>query len=129
MTFDILPQVDTTETEVFDSETAALYIADGITSGNIVDLHSCVEYLNTYSTTPINGSMCEGLLKNAIKVLKQQLIDVDEFAKSGDSVWSVEYMTEHDEDMFSISDIIDYKIDIYGSEEAWLTALRFNAEA
>jgi hypothetical protein len=37
-------------------------------------------------------------------------------------------MTEHDEDMFSISDIIDYKIDIYGSEEAWLTALRFNAE-
>lgn len=129
MAFDILPIASTTVVEPFDSETAALYIADGIVDGSIVDLHSCVEYLNLYSTTPINGNMCEGLFKNAVKVLKQQVADLNAFVAGAGDVYSTEYLLEHEDDMFSVMDLIDYMIAAYGSESAWLTALSTDVEA
>jgi hypothetical protein len=131
MTFTILGDttVANTSVESFDTEGAQTCVIYGITDGAIVDLHTCVEYANEYSNAPVNGDDIEGIFKRVVAALRSELALLDEFAKNTNNVWSTEFLLANEDGMFNMIDLIEFKIEQYGSEEAWLTALRFNAEA
>jgi hypothetical protein len=121
MTLDIIKPKPVEEQEDLSNVDLPAIVAAGINQGDIVDLHSCVEFVNTQIEPDISGDDVEGTFKAIVKEAKEMSAKADKLAREGKSVTEIE--AELTGNNFTYGDIEAMKIEVYGSVENWLAKM------
>jgi hypothetical protein len=121
MTLDIIKPKPVEEQEDLSNVDLPAIVAAGINQGDIVDLHSCVEFVNTQIEPDISGDDVEGTFKAIVKEAKEMSAKADKLAKEGKTTSEIE--AELEGDNFTYSDIEAMKIEVYGSVENWFSKM------
>jgi hypothetical protein len=121
MTLDIIKPVPKTEQPDISGIDLGAIIAEGVNSGDIEDLHSCVEFVNTKIDPDIGGNEVQGMFKKVVKEAKDMSSKADRLAREGKTVteMSKEVMGEY----FTFDDIKAMKVEVYGSTTEWKNAM------
>jgi len=125
MTLDILKTTTEQVTLVSVSE-ATPYIIEGLLSGDILDLHSCVEYVNARVDPDVNGDAVKGIFNTMVKELRRMNSEADNMASQGATVDEMEAAITGE--YFTFDNIKEFKIAVYGSTVAWKAAMVSSAE-
>jgi hypothetical protein len=128
MVFDILVEEASSTPMVPDSGVRMEKVAEGIKSGNITSVHSCVEYVNanTEEGYVVSGNDIGAMFTAAVKEARQMSLKADNMAASGATV--VEMAAAISGVYFTFDDIKELKIEEYGSTTAWKAAMVASAE-
>jgi hypothetical protein len=121
MTLDIIKPVPKTEQPDISGIDLGVIIAEGVNSGDIEDLHSCVEFVNTKIDPDIGGNEVQGMFKKVVKEAKDMSSKADRLAREGKSVTEIE--AELTGNNFTYGDIEAMKIEVYGSVENWFSKM------
>ena len=121
MTLDIIKPKPVEEQNDLSNVDLPAIVAAGINQGDIVDLHSCVEFVNTQIEPDISGDDVEGTFKSIVKEAKRMSSDADKLAREGKSVTEIE--AELTGNNFTYGDIEAMKIEVYGSVDNWLAKM------
>jgi hypothetical protein len=121
MTLDIIKPVPKTEQPDISGIDLGAIIAEGVNSGDIEDLHSCVEFVNTKIDPDIGGNEVQGMFKKVVKEAKDMSSKADSMARNGATVtkMSAEITGEY----FTFDDIKAMKVEVYGSTTEWKNAM------
>jgi hypothetical protein len=117
MTLDIIKPVPKTEQPDISGIDLGAIIAEGVNSGDIEDLHSCVEFVNTKIDPDIGGNEVQGMFKKVVKEAKDMSSKADRLAREGKTV------TEITGEYFTFDDIKQMKIEVYGTVTEWKNAM------
>ena len=121
MTLDIIKPKAVEEQNDLSNVDLPNIIASGVNQGDIVDLHSCVEFVNTQIEPDISGDDVEGTFKAIVKEAKRMSSDADKLAREGKSVSEIE--AEITGEYFTFDDIKAMKVEVYGSTTEWKNAM------
>ena len=121
MTLDIIKPKAVEEQKDLSNVDLPAIVAAGINQGDIVDLHSCVDFVNTQIEPDISGDDVEGTFKAIVKEAKEMSAKADKLARDGKSVTEIE--AELTGNNFTYSDIEAMKIEVYGSVDNWLAKM------
>jgi hypothetical protein len=121
MTLDVIKPKPVEEQEDLSNVDLPAIVAAGVYQGDIVDLHSCVEFVNTQIEPDISGDDVEGTFKSIVKEAKRMSSDADKLAREGKSVTEIE--AELTGNNFTYGDIEAMKIEVYGSVAEWQAAM------
>jgi hypothetical protein len=121
MTLDIIKPVPKTEQPDISGIDLGATIAEGVNTGDITNLHSCVEFVNTKIDPDIDGNEVQGMFKKVVKEAKDMSSKADRLAREGKTVteMSKEVMGEY----FTFDDIKAMKVEVYGSTTEWKNAM------
>lgn len=122
MTLDIIKPKPVEEHEDLSNVDLPTIVAAGVNQGDIVDLHSCVEFVNTQIEPDISGDDVEGTFKAIVKEAKRMSSDADKLARDGMTTSEIEIELSG-ENNFTYSDIEAMKVEVYGSVENWLAKM------
>lgn len=114
--YDIINPVASVAVEKIDPVRAEELVLAGIKTGYITDIHSAVEYANSVVEEVVNGSDIEGLFNRIVAELRLMNAKIDNAVRTN---------TDNPEDgkYFMVADILAFKIDQYGSVEAYKEAM------
>jgi len=121
MTLDIIKPVPKTEQPDISGIDLGAIIAEGVNTGDITNLHSCVEFVNTKIEPDIGGNEVQGMFKKVVKEAKEMSSKADRLAREGKTTSEIE--AELTGDNFTYSDIEAMKVEVYGSVDNWLAAM------
>ncbi|RSD36519.1 MAG: hypothetical protein CI952_36 [Methanohalophilus sp.] len=121
MTLDIIKPVPKTEQPDISGIDLGVIIAEGVNSGDIKDLHSCVEFVNSKIDPDIGGNEVQGTFKKVVKEAKDMSSKADSMARNGATV--TEMAAEITGDYFTFDDIKQMKIEVYGTVTEWKNAM------
>jgi hypothetical protein len=121
MTLDIIKPKPVEEQEDLSNVDLPAIVAAGVNQGDIVDLHSCVEFVNTQIEPDISGDDVEGTFKAIVKEAKEMSAKADKLAREGKTTSEIE--AELEGDNFTYPDIEAMKVEVYGSVENWLAKM------
>jgi len=117
MTLDIIKPVPKTEQPDISGIDLGATIAEGVNTGDITNLHSCVEFVNTKIDPDIDGNEVQGMFKKVVKEAKEMSSKADRLAREGKTA------TEITGDYFTFDDIKQMKIEVYGTVTEWKNAM------
>jgi hypothetical protein len=117
MTLDIIKPVPKTEQPDISGIDLGAIIAEGVNTGDITNLHSCVEFVNTKIDPDIDGNEVQGMFKKVVKEAKDMSSKADRLAREGKTV------TEITGEYFTFDDIKQMKIEVYGTVTEWKNAM------
>lgn len=121
MTLDIIKPKPVEEQEDLSNVDLPAIVAAGVYQGDIVDLHSCVEFVNTQIEPDISGDDVEGTFKSIVKEAKRMSSDADKLAREGKTI--TEMSAEITGEYFTFDDIKAMKVEVYGSTTEWKNAM------
>ena len=121
MTLDIIKPVPKTEQPDISGIDLGATIAEGVNTGDITNLHSCVEFVNTKIEPDIGGNEVQGMFKKVVKEAKEMSSKADRLAREGKTV--TEMATEITGEYFTFDDIKQMKIEVYGTVTDWKNAM------
>jgi hypothetical protein len=122
MTLDIIKPKPVEEQEDLSNVDLPAIVAAGVNQGDIVDLHSCVEFVNTQIEPNISGDDVEGTFKAIVKEAKEMSAKADKLARDGMTTSEIEIELSG-ENNFTYSDIEAMKVEVYGSVDNWLAKM------
>jgi len=123
MTLDVIKPKPVEEQNDLSNVDLPAIIAAGVNRGDIVDLHSCVEFVNTQIEPDISGDDVEGTFKSIVKEAKRMSSDADKLAREGKTIPEIVAVLENYEDHFLIADLQTMKVEVYGSVAKWQAAM------
>jgi hypothetical protein len=121
MTLDIIKPVPKTEQPDISGIDLGATIAEGVNTGDITNLHSCVEFVNTKIDPDIGGNEVQGIFKKVVKEAKDMSSKADSMARNGATVTKM--ATEITGEYFTFDDIKQMKIEVYGTVTEWKNAM------
>jgi hypothetical protein len=121
MTLDVIKPKPVEEHNDLSNVDLPAIIAAGVNQGDIVDLHSCVEFVNTQIEPDISGDDVEGTFKSIVKEAKRMSSDADKLAREGKTI--TEMSAEITCEYFTFDDIKAMKVEVYGSTTEWKNAM------
>jgi len=121
MVLEIIKPVQKPEQPSLDGIDLGATIASGMNLGEITNLHSCVEYVNTQIEPDVGGSAVEGTFKKVLKEAKDMSSQADRLAREGKTIPEME--NEISGEHFGFTTIKNMKIEVYGSVDNWLAKM------
>ena len=100
----------------------------GMKDGIIRNLHDAVTVATITSGVSLNGGQVNPFFRTLLTELKMLDALADQLAKEGKLIADIISGLEEVAENFSVLDIRDYKIEVYGSVTAWKQAMVENAE-
>lgn len=126
MMFEIIKPQPSTEAVVIDKVAVKSALVTGMKNGTIRKLHDAVTIATTIAGVSLDGNKVEPFFKTLLTELKMLDSLADQLAKEGKLINEIISELEKVTDNFLITDIRDYKIEVYGSIAEWKQAMISN---
>lgn len=117
--FEIIKPQPVIKTPVIDESIIKSALISGMKDGTIRNLHDAVTIATTTAGISLDGNKIEPFFKTLLSELKMLDSLADQLAKEDKLISEIVLELEKVTENFSISDIRDYKIEVYKSIEEW----------
>lgn len=128
MTLDIIkPKAPILDTDNKMVQAGIDALAAGMVSGTVLNVHTAVECVNLALGKHFNG----GVVRPYLRALLEQLNDLDaaadQLAREGNTVQEIASALSGETGNFTLANLQQMKIEVYGSVAEWLTAMTSEA--
>lgn len=123
MMFEIIKSQPSVNAMVIDKVAVKKALVSGMKDGTIRKLHDAVTVATSVAEVSLDGNKVEPFFKTLLAELKMLDALADQLAKEGKLIDEIISELEKVAENFSIIDIRDYKIEVYGSIAEWKQAM------
>lgn len=127
MTLDIIkPNPSVLESDNTMIQAGIDALVAGMVSGSVLNVHTAVECVNLALGKHFGGRVVRPYFKALLKQLKSLDAEADRLAREGHTVQQIASALSGQTGNFTLANLQQMKIEVYGSVDAWLTAMTSN---
>jgi len=124
MTLDIIkPKAPILDTDNQMVQAGIDALAAGMVSGTVMNVHTAVECVNLALDKHFNGGVIRPYFKALLNQLQSLDTEADTLARDGCTVQEIASALSDQTGNFTLANLQQMKIEVYGSVDAWLTAM------
>lgn len=124
MTLEIIkPKAPLLDTDNVMDQAGIDALAAGMVSGTVRNVHTAVECVNLALGKHFNGGIVRPYFKALLKQLKSLDTAADNLAREGNTVQEIASALSEQTGNFTLANLQQMKIEVYGSVDAWLAAM------